>query len=247
MSRREWTRITVAGADGCRAGWLCVLRQSEPPFEERAFLASRFEDILAHPSRPAVIAVDIPIGFPEVITGAGRDCDCAVRKILGKRAASVFSPPARAVFHETDYRQACLAAQAASDPPRQISKQMFHLFAKIREVDGVISPETPVFECSPEAAFWAMNSRSPLAEPKKERGRLHPPGLEMRRSLLTSHGYSAAFLHETRFPRAKAGCDDFLDACACSWSAARILNGAAVQFPSASLFDGRGLRMAIFA
>jgi hypothetical protein len=36
----------VVGVDGCRAGWVCVLRQVEPPFEERAFLARSFNEIL---------------------------------------------------------------------------------------------------------------------------------------------------------------------------------------------------------
>ena len=130
----------VAGADGCRAGWVCVLRQVEPPFEERAFLARSFDEILTHPAAPSIIAVDIPIGFPERITGNGRECDCAVRQVLGKRASSVFAPPARAVLSETDYRRACAAALATTDPPRQISKQMFHLFAKTREV---MAPSPP--------------------------------------------------------------------------------------------------------
>ena len=240
---------TVAGVDGCRAGWICVLRRTEPPFQERAFLASRFDEILAHPAAPSVIAVDIPIGFPERITGVGRQCDCDARKVLGKRASSVFAPPARAVLSETDYRRACAAALATSDPPRQISKQMFHLFAKIREVDRAITPgsRASVFECHPEAAFWAMNQCAPLAEPKKLRSRPHAPGLEKRSALLMMHGFSEAFLHETRFPRSQAGHDDVLDACACSWTAARIFRNEAISFPTQFLADAKGLRMAIFA
>ena len=238
---------TVAGVDGCRAGWICVLRQVEPPFEERAFLASSFDDVLNHSAAPSVIAVDIPIGFPERITGAGRECDGSVRKLLGKRGSSVFAPPARAVLSETDYRRACAAALATSDPPRQISKQMFHLFAKIREVDGAITPQACVFECHPEAAFWAMNEHTPLAEPKKLRNRLNSPGLEKRQALLITHGFSEFFLREARFPRSQAGCDDVLDACACSWTAARIFRGEAISFPAQFPVDAKGLRMAIFA
>jgi predicted RNase H-like nuclease len=172
----------VAGVDGCRAGWVCVLRRVKPSFEERAFLARSFNEILTHPAAPSIIAVDIPIGFPERITNAGRECDCAAREVLGKRASSVFAPPARAVLSETDYRRACAAALATSNPPRKISKQMFHLFAKIREVDRAITPQTRVFECHPEATFWAMNERTPLAEPKKLRNRLCAAGLEKRRA-----------------------------------------------------------------
>ena len=224
-----------------------MLRQVEPPFEERAFLASRFDDVLNHPGAPSVIAVDIPIGFPERVTGAGRECDCSVRKLLGKRGSSVFAPPARAVLSETDYRRACAAALATSDPPRKISKQMFHLFAKIREADAAMTPQTCVFECHPEAAFWAMNDRTPLAEPKKLRNRLHSAGLEKRQALLIRHGFSEFFLREARFPRSQAGTDDVLDACACSWTAARIFRGEAISFPAQFPVDAKGLRMAIFA
>jgi len=241
--------VTVAGVDGCRAGWVCVLRQTEPPFQERAFLASRFDEILAHPAAPSVIAVDIPIGFPVRITGVGRQCDSSARKVLGKRASSVFAPPARAVLSETDYRRACATALSMSDPPRQISKQMFHLFAKIREVDRAITPGSQgrVFECHPEAAFWAMNECEPLAEPKKLRNRLHAAGLEKRRALLMMHDFSDAFLRETKFPGSQAGHDDVLDACACSWTAARIFRNEAITFPADLLADAKGLRMAIFA
>jgi predicted RNase H-like nuclease len=237
----------VAGVDGCRAGWVCVLRQVEPPFEERAFLARGFDEILTHPAAPSIIAVDIPIGFPERIAGNGRECDCAVRQALGKRASSVFAVPARAVLSETDYRRACAAALATSEPPRQISKQMFHLFAKVREVDGAITPQSSVFECHPEAAFWVMNERTPLAEPKKLRNRLHAAGLEKRRALLIRHGFSGSFLDEARFLRSQTGSDDLLDACACAWTAARIFRGGAISFPADVPVDAKGLRMAIFA
>ena len=91
-------------------------------------------------------------------------------------------------------------------------KQMFHLFAKIREVDRAITPQACIFECHPEAAFWAMNGRTPLAEPKKLRNRPHAPGLEKRLALLFTHGFSESFLREARFPavagrlRRRPGC-----------------------------------------
>ncbi len=240
---------TVAGVDGCRAGWVCVMRQVEPPFQERAFLARNFQEILDRADAPSIVAIDVPIGFPERITGAGRECDQAARKVLGKRASCVFAPPARSALSETDYRLACAAALAASDPPRQISKQMFHLFPKIREVDSVITPDLQdrVFECHPEVAFWAMNGREPLQEPKKLHGRKHPPGLQKRRTLLTACGFSEAFLRAVSFGRAAAGPDDFLDACACCWTAVRIYRGEAIRFPPRPASDAKGLRMLIVA
>ncbi len=235
----------AAGADGCPFGWVCVLRQLEPPFRERAFLAKSIAEVLDHPDTPAVIAIDIPIGFPERIAGAGRECDRAARKVLGRRACAVFSAAGRAAIGETgDYALACAAAAAASDPPRRISKQMFHLLPKIGEVDGLMTPELQkrVFECHPETAFWAMNAQKPLLEPKKRQR-----GLEARRALLMEQGFSEAFLKETHFPRKDAGADDFLDACACSWTAARIHRGEAIRFPASPPLDAKGLRMEILA
>ena|SRR5579883_253965 len=130
--------ITAAGIDGCRGGWICVLRNVEAPFRERAFLACTIQDVLSSAEDCAAIAIDIPIGMPDSSTG-GRHCDRSGRAVLGKRASSVFAVPVRAAAAETDYRSACEVQRRASDPPRLVSKQMFHLFKKIRQVDAVLS------------------------------------------------------------------------------------------------------------
>jgi predicted RNase H-like nuclease len=226
-----------------------VLRQLEPPFNERVFIAKTIGSVLHHPSAPAVLAIDIPIGLPERIAGSGRGCDIAARRLLGPRAASVFSVPPRAAFDSADYAGACAASLAASDPPRKISKQMFHLFRKILEVDSVITPalQKRVFECHPEAAFFAMNGQQILPEPKKRGGRMHRPGFDLRRALLSAQGFSETFLNAAMDQRGGAGADDVLDACACAWTAARIVRGEALRFPDAPPLDARGLRMEILA
>ncbi len=240
---------TAAGVDACRGGWVCVLRNLEPPFCERILLAKTFGEILHREEAPAAIAIDIPIGLAERISGHGRDCDMAVRKGLGKRAASVFGVPARGAFAAPDYASACAAALAASSPPRSISKQMFHLFPKIHEVDAMMTPalQARVFACHPEAAFCLMNGGQALGEPKKRRGREHVPGLDLRRALLLAQGFSDEFLREAALRRAGAGADDVLDACACAWAAARILKGEATRFPACPPLDAKGLRMEILA
>ena len=130
-----------------------------------------------------------------------------------------------------------------------VSKQCFHIFPKIREADALITPElqTRIVECHPEGAFWAMNGKQPLTEPKKLKSRGHPPGLALRRALLERAGYPAAFLAARRFKISHAGEDDFLDACACAWTARRVLRGEAHRFPDEPRIDPRGLRMEIWA
>jgi predicted RNase H-like nuclease len=157
--------------------------------------------------------------------------------------------PARTAFEAADYPGACAAAYAASDPPRKISKQMFHLFPKIREVDSLMTPalQARVFECHPETAFFVMNGQQVLPEPKKRGGRMHRPGLDLRCALLTAQGFSGAFLSQAMVQRGEARADDVLDACACAWTAARIFRGEAIRFPDAPPLDAKGLRMEILA
>jgi predicted RNase H-like nuclease len=226
---------------------MCVLRNAADPADARAFIAPSFAEIIRHPDEPAVIAVDIPIGLPGVAGAGGRACDGAARAFLGKRSMAVFAVPARAALEHSDYRQACAAALAHSDPPRQISRQMFNILPKVREVDALMTPEmqSRVHECHPEAAFAAMNGGQPLAEPKKRKGRANQAGLDLRRALLIAEGFGERFLRDTRFPRARATEDDFLDACACAWTAARIFAGTAMRLPPDPPRDEKGLRMEI--
>ena len=239
----------VAGVDGCRGGWVTVLRRLDGAEGLRIALVPRFAAVLDAPEAPVVIAVDIPIGLAERVGRGGRACDVQARAGLGERQSAVFAVPARAAVAEPDYARACAVAFEHSDPPRRISKQCFNLFPKIREVDALMTPalQARVGECHPEAAFWAMNGCRPLAEPKKVKSRPHPPGLEARRALLEANGFPGGFLREWHFPSTRVGPDDVLDACACAWTAGRIAEGRAVRFPDDPPRDGRGLRMEIWA
>jgi predicted RNase H-like nuclease len=213
-----------------------------------AFIKERFAEIAAL-EEAVRIAIDVPMGVEAFTTPAGRGCDTALRRELGGRQSSVFAVPARAALAESDYRRACAAALAHSDPPRMVSKQCFHIFPKIREADALLTPalQTRIVECHPEGAFWAMNGKLPLAEPKKLKSRGHPPGLALRRGLLAAAGFPEAFLAVRRFKGSQAGEDDFLDACACAWTARRVLRGEAHRFPEEPRIDPRGLRMEIWA
>ena len=196
-----------------------------------------------------MIAIDMPIGLPDQVGIGGRLADIAARKVLGKRQSSVFAVPARAAVLADGYGAACIAALAHSDPPRKIAKQTFNLFPRIREIDAVMTPklQSRVCECHPEVAFWAMNGRRSLDEAKKVKSRLNEPGLALRLRLLEARGFAAEFLAGTTFRASQAGADDFLDACACAWSASRIRDGTALRFPAAPPLDSKGLRQEIWA
>jgi len=212
-------------------------------------LLSRFVDVPAAPETPAVIAIDIPIGLSEHTGYGGRAAENAVRPLLGARQSSVFSVPSRSAIAAADYREACRIALATSDPPRKVSKQLFMLAPKIREVDAALRADTTlarrVFEVHPEVAFWRLNGEAALSEPKKVKSRPYEPGLALRRQLLIGAGMPAAAVEAS--PPKGAGPDDLIDALACAAIARRIHAGMARPFPEPPERDAFGLTMAIWA
>jgi predicted RNase H-like nuclease len=170
-------------------------------------------------SGPALTAVDMPIGLAD---RGPRACDLAARALLPKgRKASVFAPPRR-------YMLACRSWQDAQAEGRRregvgLSKQSWHLMAKIAEIDRHIGP----------------NDQERLRE-------AHPElGGRRRREILARHGIVPP-PGEPAVPRRLAGPDDLLDATACALAAERILNGDSCRLPPDPATDIRGLRMEIW-
>ena len=240
--------VWLAGVDGCRAGWMVACTRPTGA-DVQVCVVPRFADVLALSEAPAVIAVDIPIGLPERVGYGGRAAENAVRPLLGARQSSVFSVPSRAALAAQDYRAACGIALATSDPPRAVSKQLYMIAPKIREVDACLRADPDaaarVYEVHPELAFWRLNGDIALAEPKKVKGRCYEPGLALRRRLLIEAGIPPAAVNGT--PQKGAGPDDLLDALACAAIARRIHAGAARPFPDPPERDAFGLPMAIWA
>jgi predicted RNase H-like nuclease len=236
----------LAGVDGCPAGWIVAFVQPAGD-AVRISIVPRFADVLAGPEAPAIVAVDIPIGLPETAGLGGRAAENAVRPLLGGRQSSVFSVPSRAALDAIEYREACRIALATSAPPRAVSRQLFMIAPKIREVDAVLRAEPAlsarVFEVHPEVAFWRLNGGAALSEPKKLKGTCYEPGLALRRRLLAAARCPAA----GTAPPKGAGPDDLIDALACAMIARRIHAGTAVPFPNPPPQDAHGLPMAIWA
>jgi predicted RNase H-like nuclease len=240
--------LWLAGADGCTGGWIVAFVRPQG-VEARLRVVPRFADVLAAPEQPAVVAVDMPIGLPERVGAGGRAAENSVRPLLGARQSSVFSVPSRAAIYAAGYREACRIAQATSEPPRKVSKQLFNIAPKIREVDEALRahPDAParVFEVHPEVAFWRLNGGRALTEPKKVKSRPHEPGLALRRRLLVAAGFAEEAVNA--LPPKGAGADDQLDALACAAIVRRIHAGGAQSFPHPAPRDAFGLPMAIWA
>jgi predicted RNase H-like nuclease len=233
----------IAGLDGARGGFLAAFSETGALSDARIALV---DDLAAFLARPfAALAVDMPIGLPERVGPGGRGPERALRPLLGARQSSVFAIPSRRAVLCEEYRAACAAALATSDPPKKVSKQAFFLFAKIREIDALLRGDAAlaarVFESHPEGCFAAMKG-GPLDEPKKLQSRPYGPGLDERRALLAAQGFSRTLLEAS--PPKGAGADDMLDALACLWAARRIRDGEAIRHGEGAR-DAFGLEIAI--
>lgn len=163
---------SVAGVDGCRNGWVVVLRDTLVG-TSRARVVPQFRSVLTLPETPSVIAVDVPIGLPSTASAGGRDGDVIARKLLGKRASSVFSAPTRAALAAfragRGYRAVSTANRGGIRTAPGLSRQAFNILPKIAEVDAAVDPamQSLVREVHPELCFAQAQDGTPMSHPKR--------------------------------------------------------------------------------
>jgi predicted RNase H-like nuclease len=166
--------MRVVGADGCRGGWVLADRDGVE-------VVDRLDDIVAD-ATVLVVGVDMPIGLPREW---GREADREARRLLGRPgASSVFPTPPRSLLTATTYVTA--NQRSKSELGRGLTRQTYHLFERIREVDRLVTalagavPGDRLVEIHPECSFRVM-AGAPL--PSKHTA----DGIERRRALLLPH------------------------------------------------------------
>ena len=232
----------VAGVDGCRGGWVVVSveHKNGKICQHYVKLCLTFADILALDPQPAVIAIDMPIGLLDTPQPGGRECDRQARKLLGRRASSIFTPPTRPMLKATHYEQV---------RTHGLSIQSFNILPKIREIDQLMTTElqTRIHEAAPELAFMALAGATMQYNKKTQEGR------EERFAVLQRvFGFPPLSSGEKKatpalpFSRSHVAADDILDAYVLAWTALRISSGKAKRLPPEPPTDARGLRMEIW-
>lgn len=227
----------IAGVDGFKARWFVVLLEVETRNLQARIIAN-FSDLLALDEQPTIIAVDIPIGLPEVAQPGGRACEQQARARLGLRRSSVFTAVGRNALSAATRAEADRQSRGAGGIG--IGAQAWGLAQKLRDADAAMSPESQrvIHEVHPELCFWAMNRQVPMNASKKTSA-----GHSERIQLLERSSIPVRRLLD-QHPR--VGRDDVADACAALWTAQRILVNEATRLPTQPTLDGKGLDMAIW-
>jgi len=230
--------LLVAGIDGARGGWVVVTVTCDGNDEADVRVVPDLHAVIERIDSGALAAaaIDIPIGLA---TGEPRRADVEARRLLGARRSSVFPAPARSVLAASTYEQACALSRAACG--KAISKQLFNILPKIREVDELVTPrrQQRLFEMCPELSLGVL-SGAPMAHAKTTaagRGeRMRALGDVFGRKEIERH------IRQTH-PGARA--DDVLDAFAGAWTARRYAAAAHLQLGGD--LDARQLRMEVVA
>jgi predicted RNase H-like nuclease len=228
----------IAGADGCRSGWLCLTAQDDGTCVS-GFIAESFAALLQRLPHSSILAIDIPIGLP---SRGPRGCELDARRRLRARASSVFPSPIRAALEATDYSAACAAREAVDG--KRMSKQAFAILPKIREVDRELrqpGARCSVRECHPEVSF-AVWAGAPLLHAKKRQ-----PGRDERIAMIDAVWPGERASVSATLPRGTFAPDDLHDAFAALWTAIRIRRGVALELPGEIELDEHGIRMEIVA
>jgi predicted RNase H-like nuclease len=194
--------VRAVGLDGFSKGWVAVLLDGDR--QQISF----HRDVAQALSRPFDRAgIDIPIGMTD---DGERDCDLLARAKLRPHTSRVFTGARRWLWQE--FRDPDAAnREAVRRAQKKVSRQLWHLGAKIMEVDAFIRANTArdIREVHPELVFLRLNDNKPLPSKKSEEGD------SLRRRLLKRQGLRDldAWLSGTRIGTG-AKRDDVLDACA---------------------------------
>ncbi len=211
------------GIDGFNGGWVAAWIDDSGG---HGFSHSkRIAQLLAEPFDRAMI--DVPVGLPD---RGYRACDREAKKRVG---SAVFLGVRRDVWTFKDCDAANAHYWSTEGLGRGISRQLWAIRTKVKEMDEFISPlvQDKVMETHPELVFWKLAGERPLPKKKSAIGR------EQRIEILKVHGFTNIVEFLGRRRGTGIGRDDLIDACVCAIAARdaeHVLGGDT---------DSRGLRM----
>lgn len=233
--------MVYIGVDACKAGWFAIILEEGNNWQLDVF--SDISSLWNQCKDARLILIDIPIGLRENDSNE-RACDKEARcRLLGpERGGSVFPAPCRAAIYADTYKEA--SEINAQKTGRRLSRQVWGIIPKIKEVDHLLSVDmttkSRIREIHPEVCFWALNCSKPMKySKKKEEG-----FLERMEVLLSVYPYTKDVVDKAlrEYPRSKVAKDDILDALVAAVTASAERRGLS-SIPETAEVDSKGLSM----
>ena len=226
----------ILGIDGSKSGWVGVKQNLKHEGSSKVLFNNKLIDFLSPDIE--LIIIDMPVGLDNNIQQGGRLVDKEARKKLLKRKSSIFNAPIRDVLKAKSYNEANSISKSKG---LGISKQSWNLVPKINELDQImqIKIRPQIYESHPELCFQTMNEDE-LRFSKKEN-----LGIKERKKILIKNGFDRKFLNKNLKKNKNYHPDDFLDACALSWTAKRVINQQNLNLPEDPEKDELGIIMQI--
>lgn len=198
--------MKIAGIDSCPLGWIIILHDSkEFSFEA---VKSIHELMERHPDLQRVF-IDIPIGLSSI--NFTRTIESKLRKELGNRSSTIFTPACRKAIYASDYDEARAINKEILG--KSISIQSYNISKKIKEVDQFLKTKAgdlEIYESHPEICFKYLNDSEVIQTKKSTK-----EGFEERFSLLKKQYPQLESVYQNithSFTKSKVKADDILDA-----------------------------------
>lgn len=213
----------IIGIDGCKRGWFSVWQNPDDTIQSSIFSTLNHLKDFFNDEAHLIIGIDMPVVLSDFIP---READQLARKLLSKKASSVFTAPTPEMLEQPNYERASYVSKRLFG--KSMSLQSWYLFPKIKDVQTIIhDAHINLYEIHPELSFRAMNHEEVILESKKSK-----EGFEIRNALLRRHFESFDFESiRNLYPRKDVMDNDILDAMAVLWSARRIKANEASFLP----------------
>jgi predicted RNase H-like nuclease len=233
------------GVDGCPDNrWIVVSCDSANYFQD-ALIKESIQEILDYTPESTLTLIDIPIGLKDKKQPGKRACDVEARKILKKRASSVFPAPQRESLQGQTWEEASIINRKICE--KGLSKQTWGIMKKIAQVDSIlirnVSLQSRFKETHPEICFWGLNTHQTMNHKKDT-----DEGIKERLKVLNRFSENAGdFFNEVRNQHFKKNVksDDIVDAMVAALTAALSIRGTLQTLPQTPETDSYGLRMEI--
>ena len=213
----------IIGIDGCKRGWFSVWQNPDDTIQSSIFSTLNHLKDFFNDEAHLIIGIDMPVILSDFIP---READQLARKLLSKKASSVFTAPTPEMLEQPNYERASYVSKRLFG--KSMSLQSWYLFPKIKDVQTIIhDTHINLYEIHPELSFRAMNHEEVILESKKSK-----EGFEIRNALLRRHFESFDFESiRNLYPRKDVMDNDILDAMAVLWSTKRIQANEASFLP----------------